>query len=127
MKISIKAVLVVLLSIWLPASSANPADAGYGNALTAVTHDLCHRQVVMLGESATHGDSHTEAFKVELVERLVNECGFDNVFFESNHDEFINITRRLRTGQAVSVDQVYSAVGGCGSSIRSFNLWFHFS
>lgn len=114
MKISIKAVLVVLLSVGLPhaASSAAPADAGDEGALTAVTLDLCNRQIVMVGESATHGDGHTEAFKVELVERLVNECGFDSVFFESNHDEFINIARRLRTGQAVSVDQVYSAVGG---------------
>lgn len=114
MKISIKAVLVVLLSVGLPhaASSAAPADAGDEGALTGVTHDLCNRQIVMVGESATHGDGHTEAFKVELVERLVNECGFDSVFFESNHDEFINIARRLRTGQAMSVDQVYSAVGG---------------
>jgi erythromycin esterase-like protein len=66
----------------------------------------------MLGESATHGDGHTEAFKVALVERLVNDCGFDSVFFEASHYEFINIARRLRTGQAVSVDQIASAIGG---------------
>ncbi len=74
----------------------------------------------MLGESATHGDGHTEAFKVALVERLVNECGFDNVFFEANHDEFINIARRLRMGQAVSVDQVSAAVGGLWKFDREF-------
>jgi erythromycin esterase-like protein len=114
MKILTKVVLVVLLIVVLPhaASYAAPADTGDGDALTAVTHDLCHRQVVMLGESATHGDGHTEAFKVALVERLVNECGFDSVFFEASHYEFINIARRLRTGQAVSADQVSAAIGG---------------
>jgi len=74
----------------------------------------------MLGESATHGDGHTEAFKVALVERLVNECGFDSVFFEANHDEFINIARRFRTGQAVSVDLVSSAIGGLWKFDREF-------
>ena len=123
MKTSIKAILVVLLlSPAFPraASSAVPADTGDGDALTAVTHDLCHRQVAMLGESATHGDGHTVAFKVALVERLVNECGFDSVFFEASHYEFINIARRFRTGQAVSADQVSSAVGGLWKFDREF-------
>ncbi len=121
MKLSIKAALAVLLSVVFPhAVSSAPADARDGNALTAVTHDLCHRQVAMLGESATHGDGHTEAFKVALVERLVNECGFDSVFFEANHHEFINISRRFRTGRSVSVDQVSSAVGGLWKFDREF-------
>jgi erythromycin esterase-like protein len=122
MKISIEAVLVLLfgLAFPYPANASVPADSTDGNSLKAVTHDVCHRQVVMLGESATHGDGHTEAFKVALVERLVNECGFDSVFFEASHYEFINIARRLRTGQAVSVDQVSSAVGGLWKFDREF-------
>ncbi len=122
MKISIEAVLVLLfgLSFPYPASASIPADSADGNTLTAVIHDVCHRQVVMLGESATHGDGHTEAFKVALVERLVNECGFDSVFFEASHYEFINIDRRLRTRQAVSVDQVSSAIGGLWKFDREF-------
>jgi erythromycin esterase-like protein len=66
----------------------------------------------MLGENATHGDGHTLAFKVALVERLVNQCGFDSVFFEASHYEFINLNRRLRTRQAVTAGGVLSAVGG---------------
>lgn len=101
-------------------ASAQLVAPGYGEALTAVIHDACHRQVVLLGESATHGDGHTEAFKVALVERLVNECGFESVFFEASHYEFINIGRRLRTGQTVSAEQVSSAVGGLWKSDREF-------
>jgi erythromycin esterase-like protein len=66
----------------------------------------------MLGESATHGDGHTLAFKVALVERLIDQCGFDSVLFESSHYEFINLNRRLRMRQTVTAQQVSSAVGG---------------
>ncbi|MGH9736572.1 MAG: erythromycin esterase family protein [Candidatus Acidiferrales bacterium] len=121
MQISIKTSLVILLSVGLlRAASSTAVRPGDGDALTAVTHALCHRQIVMLGESATHGDGHTEAFKVALVERLVNECGFDSVIFEASHYEFIDIARRFRTGQAVSVDQVSSAVGGLWKFDREF-------
>jgi erythromycin esterase-like protein len=66
----------------------------------------------MLGESATHGDGHTLTFKVALVERLISRCGFDSVLFEASHYEFINLNRRLRTGQAVTAEDLSSAVGG---------------
>jgi erythromycin esterase-like protein len=122
MKLPIQTVLAVLLSIVLPhvASPAALANSGDNDALTAVTHTLCHSEVAMLGESTTHGDGHTEAFKVALVERLVNECGFDSVFFEASHYEFINIARRLRIGQPVSAEQISSAVGGLWKFDREF-------
>ena len=122
MKLSIKGVLALLLSVVLlpHVGPSAHADTGDDNVLAVVTHDLCHYQVAMLGESATHGDGHTEAFKVALVERLVNECGFDSVFFEANHDEFINIARRFRTGQSVSVNLISSAIGGLWNFDREF-------
>jgi erythromycin esterase-like protein len=49
---------------------------------------------------------------VALVENLVNDCGFDSVFFEASHYEFINISRQLRLSKAVSTDQVSAAIGG---------------
>ncbi len=74
----------------------------------------------MLGESATHGDGRTETFKVALVERLINECGFDSVFFEASHIEFLHLTRQLRTGPPVSADQLSSAIGGLWKFDREF-------
>ncbi len=74
----------------------------------------------MLGESATHGDGHTLAFKVALVERLIEQCGFNGVFFEASHYEFINLERRLRMGQAVTAGEVSSAVGGLWNGKREF-------
>lgn len=121
MNVSIRAVLALLFSVVFPcAVSFATVDSEDSNALTAVTHDLCHRQVAMLGESATHGDGHTVAFKVALVQRLVNECGFDSVFFEASHYEFLHVAEQLRMGHAVSVDQVSSAIGGLWKFDREF-------
>jgi erythromycin esterase-like protein len=106
------AVLLILL-FCLPArgqeATTTPGDA---DALTAATQGLCHRQIAMLGESASHGDSHTLAFKVRLVEQLVNQCAFNSVFFEASHYEFIDLNRRLRIGQTVTAAAVSAAVGG---------------
>lgn len=83
-----------------------------GKALDAATQGLCNAKVAMLGEIATHGDGHTLAFKVALVERLIDRCGFDTVFFEANQDEFIHMNQRLRSGDAVTSDDLLTAVGG---------------
>ena len=115
---TILAVLVCAVMTHMPAHAQ--ADPGDQDALTAVTHDLCPRQVAMLGESATHGDGRTETFKVALVERLINECGFDSVFFEASHIEFLHLTRQLRTGPPVSADQLSSAIGGLWKFDREF-------
>lgn len=74
----------------------------------------------MLGEIATHGDGHTLAFKVALVERLVNRCGFDAVLFEANQDEFINLNQRISWGEAVAPDDLLTAVGGLWKFYREF-------
>jgi erythromycin esterase-like protein len=112
MKLSIHVLLVLLFGVAPSAKAFVPLEFGDGAALTAVTRDLCQRPVVMIGESATHGDGATEAFKVALVEKLVNECGFDSVYFEASHYEFINIARKLRESKAVSVEDVSAAIGG---------------
>lgn len=106
------AVFSVALFCNLGHSQSVPINPEDEDAVNAATDGLCHSQMAMLGESATHGDGHTVAFKVALVERLIDQCGFDSVFFESSHYEFINLNRRLRMGQAVTAGDVLSAVGG---------------
>lgn len=111
----------VFLVICLPACAQSVSPTSENEeALSAATQGLCRTQVAMLGESATHGDGHTLAFKVALVERLVDQCGFDRVFFEANHDEFIHINKRLRSGQAVTSEDLLSAVGGLWKFYREF-------
>lgn len=114
-------ILVWLLILGAPASAQSPPGTPDDEqALRAATRGLCHTQVALLGEIATHGDGHTLAFKVALVERLVDRCGFDSVFFEANQEEFIDLNRRLRSGQAVTADDLLSAVGGIWKFYREF-------
>lgn len=114
------AIAIIVSGFFIPACRSAVAEAADDTALTQATHDLCHVQIAMLGESATHGDGHTEAFKVALVQRLVNECRFDSVFFEASHYEFINLTASIRRGDTVSADQVLTAIGGLWKFDRGF-------
>ena len=85
---------------------------GDEEALGAAVKSLCNARVAMLGESATHGDGRTVGFKGALIERLVDQCGFDSVLFESSHYEFLHLNRMLRRGQVVTAGDLLSAVGG---------------
>src|SRR5215471_12036339 len=77
-----------------------------------VVRDLCGKSVAMLGESPLHGFGKTLEFKVELVRRLVNECHFNAFFIESGIYDFLNIQRRLKSGQEVTEPMVAAAIGG---------------
>jgi erythromycin esterase-like protein len=113
--------ILVFLFMCLPACAQSVSNTSEDDeALSAATQGLCRTQVAMLGESATHGDGHTLAFKVALVERLVDQCEFDSVFFEANHDEFIHLNKRIRSGQAVTSEDLLSAVGGLWKFYREF-------
>ena len=83
-----------------------------GPALSEALHDLCDRRFALLGEGPTHGDGATEAFKVALVERLVDQCGFRSVIFEASQYEFFALDRRLAVGLPVSPREMAEAVGG---------------
>lgn len=114
-------IVVVLLSACLPACTQTvPLSPEDVKALSATTRDLCNTQVAMLGEIATHGDGHTLTFKVAVVQRLIDQCGFDAVLFEANQDEFIHLNQRLRSGEAVTSDDLLSAVGGIWKFYREF-------
>jgi len=77
-----------------------------------VLRDLCGKSVAALGESPLHGFGKTLEFKVELVRRLVDECHFNAFFIESGIYDFLNIERRLKSGQEVTEPMVAAAIGG---------------
>lgn len=106
-------VLSVLITTFTPlafASSLAPIERNDQAAMRAVMQDLCHRDVAVLGE-ATHADGHTEEFKVALVERLVNQCGFHSVVFEGSLYEFLGFNRAKRDDRATEA-MVGNAIGG---------------
>jgi erythromycin esterase-like protein len=102
--------LLGALALLAAAPAARPVDA-HSAALDAAVRDLCHRDVAMLGE-ASHGDGATFAFKAALIRRLVSQCGYNAVFFESSHYDFLELDRRLRAREQATPAMLSSAIGG---------------
>jgi erythromycin esterase-like protein len=98
---------LALLAAAPTAAWAQPADP----AMDATVRDLCHRQVAMLGE-ASHGDGATFAFKAALIRRLVDECGYNAVFFEASHYDFLEFSRRRAAREPVTPAMISSSIGG---------------
>lgn len=83
--------------------------------LDPVVADVCKKQVVLLGEDANHGAGSTFAIKSALVKRLIDDCGFSAVMFESQIYDFIDFQNSIANG-AGSEDQLADAMGGFWST-----------
>ena len=73
--------------------------------------DACGRQIVLLGESPTHGFGVSMRLKAELVRTVLERCHVDAVFFESGIYDFLKIEADLFSGRPVSPATLMSAVG----------------
>jgi erythromycin esterase-like protein len=82
--------------------------------LDGLVRDVCDKSVVLLGEEPHHGGGHTLEVKTELVQRLIERCGFNAVYFESGVFEFVDLNRRLAAGTSAP-GQVADAIGGLWS------------
>lgn len=89
-----------------------PDKPAMQTAIKGVAKDLCNKQVVILGEAGTHGDGATLAFKTALADRLIEQCGFSAVVFESSYYEFDHLQHILAAGGHISDAQVSAAIGG---------------
>lgn len=83
-------------------------------ALDALVRDVCDRRIVLLGEDANHGSGATLAIKVELVKRLVNECHYSAVLFESQLYDFLDLEHAVAARTATPA-LVSDAIGGLWS------------
>jgi erythromycin esterase-like protein len=77
-----------------------------------VVHDLCGKNVALLGESPVHGFGKTLEFKVALVRRLVDECHYNALLIESPAYDFIHMRGQARSGQPVTDAMISAAIGG---------------
>src|SRR5262249_9029662 len=73
--------------------------------------DVCGRQIVLLGESPTHGFGVSMRLKAELVRTAIERCHIDAVFFESGVYDFLKIEADLASGRPVDPATLMSAVG----------------
>ena len=88
------------------------AEARAPSIADLVVHELCDKQVALLGEAPMHGFGNTLQLKVEVARRLVNECHYNAFFIESGAYDFLNIQKALKSGRTVTVPMIAAAIGG---------------
>jgi len=110
--------LLMALRLATVASAQEPA-------LDALVKDVCDRRIVLLGEDANHGSGATLAVKVELVRRLVTECHFSAVLFESQVYDFIDLEHAV-AARSATPGLVRDAIGGLWSKARDTGVLAEF-
>ncbi|MCL1049936.1 erythromycin esterase family protein [Shewanella abyssi] len=88
-----------------------------GNLDTLVS-DVCNKKVVLLGEDANHGSGKTIETKTLLIKRLIEECGFSAVFFESPVYDFLHFEHAVSINTATEM-QLAQSIGGLWSRTKS--------
>lgn len=75
-----------------------------------LVRDVCRKDIVLLGEDASHGGGRTFEVKTEAVKRLVSRCGFDAVLFESQLYDMLDVEHAVADGTATPT-QLAGAIG----------------
>jgi len=116
--------LPLALAFVTSAAVGGPQENAVGSTvndrvLKRAVRDMCNKDIAMLGE-ASHGDAQTEAFKIQLIERLAAQCGYNALLFEASFAEFIPLGRAQRNGVPVTEERIASAIGGLWKFDREF-------
>jgi erythromycin esterase-like protein len=104
---------LALLSISVLASGGTGVSRkALPSEIDPVVQDLCGKRVALLGESPLHGSGTTFEFKATLVRRLVDECHYNAFFIESGTYDFLDIQKKLTSGENITPPILTAAIGG---------------
>lgn len=106
-------------AVWADAPATPDASGDASTELDRAVHALCSKQVVLLGEDGSHAGATTIAVKAQLVERLVRECGFCGVVFESQFYDMLDFDQAVAGGSA-SQQQLADGIGALWSRYAEF-------
>lgn len=104
--------------------AAQPPERDHAQ-MDRLVQQACDREVVLLGEDNGHGSGRAFEAKAILVERLVRECGFSAVMFESQAYDFLALDEALAAG-TVTPQDVADAIGGLWSGARELDALIPF-
>lgn len=112
--------LLVCCVLVMPARAvAQEASHADSAEIERVVQAVCKKEVVLLGEDLHHAGAATLAVKVLLVKRLVRECGFRGVVFESQFYDMLDFEHAAAAGTA-SRQQLADAIGAIWSRYPAF-------
>jgi len=102
---------VVRCAWWVAfAALAGMASSPAAAEAVSLSESLCGKQVVALGELPSHGEALAFQFKADLVQALVERCGFEAVLFEAPIYGFLGFSDAVRSGRAEQA-QLDNAIG----------------
>lgn len=87
-----------------------PFDRAESAEIDRLVRDVCRKEIVLLGEDASHGGGRTFEVKTEVVKRLVSRCGFDAVLFESQLYDMLDVEHAVAAKTATPT-QLAGAIG----------------
>lgn len=108
-------VLCFVLALPVARAAVDPDTAQIDRVVQAV----CSKDVVLLGEDLHHAGAATLTVKVRLVERLVRQCGFSGVVFESQFYDMLDFDHAV-AGGTTSRQQLSDAIGAVWSRYPVF-------
>jgi erythromycin esterase-like protein len=102
--------LVAMHGLLVIPSPAWAQQADSGAVAVRVADAVCGKQVVILGELPSHGEARAFQAKAEIVQRLVDQCGFDALLFEAPMYDFVGFQEGVEQRTAVA-SQLDRAIG----------------
>jgi erythromycin esterase-like protein len=109
---------VCMASAFDPEASQAPDQTPASTDTDRIVREMCGKDVALLGESPLHGFEETLRFKVGLVRQFIDECHYNAFFIESGIYDFINIQKKLKSGQDVTESMIADAIGRLWASAR---------
>jgi len=113
-RLSIVASLPMLLFAAFACAAGTPDHGPFDKTESAeidrLVRDVCRKDIVLLGEDASHGGGRTFEVKTEIVRRLVSRCGFDAVLFESQFYDLLDVEHAVADRTATPT-QLAGAIG----------------
>jgi erythromycin esterase-like protein len=102
--------LVAMHGLLVIPSSAWAQKVDPGAVAARVADAVCGKQVVILGELPSHGEALAFQAKAEIVQRLVDQCGFDALLFEAPLYDFVGFQEAVEQ-QTAAASQLDRAIG----------------
>lgn len=112
-------IMGVALAVAIGSVRAQGVDSDAAE-LDRVVAEACRHSVVLLGEDIGHGAGRALHLKQRLVERLVDECGYSALLFESQVYDFLPLDHAYRSRRATP-QQLAAAVGAPWSNAAGFD------
>lgn len=107
--------VAMLVTAYAVTPTAQATDANATAAIERLVDDACTARLVFLGEEGSHAGGASTDARVQIVQALVERCGFRHVAFESQLYDFEDLKRQYAAGRATKA-ALYDAIGGLWSA-----------